>query len=154
MQQHWQLEEVLPHKPPMILIDDIVDIEQEGLAARVRIGEDSRFYESLRGVPVWVGLEYMAQTVAAHVGTLALMQGEAVRIGLLLGTRRYETTTKYFALGQLLHVQVRRVLDEGGLGQYRCQITTGEDQMMAKANVNAFMPKDIADYIPKQGAGR
>ena len=56
----------------------------------VCIGEDSMFFEPPHGVPGYVGLEYIAQTIAAHGGLRARAVGEPVRIGFLLGTRRYD----------------------------------------------------------------
>ena len=48
----------------------------------------------------WVGLEYMAQAIGAYAGYTARLRGEPVRIGYLLGTRRYECKPAKLRLGQ------------------------------------------------------
>ena len=100
------LEAVLPHSHPMILLDEIVRIDATSMQSKVRIAEDAMFYQPPVGVPSYVGIEYIAQTVAAHAGVAALEQGDRVRVGFLLGTRRYACRVPYFPLGALLTVRV------------------------------------------------
>ena len=63
------LEKILPHKKPMILIDDVVgyNIGEGWLKSIVTINKDCTFYdEKLGGVPSVVGIEYMAQTIGCY----------------------------------------------------------------------------------------
>src|SRR5262249_45980544 len=59
--------ELLRHGPEMTLIDRLVSYDQQKSVAAVEIGPASRFFDG-DGVPGWVGIEYMAQAIAAHVG--------------------------------------------------------------------------------------
>ena len=87
------LEELLPHRPPMVLIDAVesFDAEARRLVARVTIGENQLFFDG-KGVPNWVAIEYMAQTAAALVGYYDrhVAPGQPARPGLLLGTRKLD----------------------------------------------------------------
>ena len=58
------------------------------------------------GVPAWAGVEYMAQTIAAHAGVEARARGEPPAIGFLLGTRAYSTSVEKFPNGSKLTVTV------------------------------------------------
>ena len=59
--------ELLPHDPPMVLIDKVLSYDENSLVAEVAIRPDSAFCGA-NGVPGWVGIEYMAQAIAAHAG--------------------------------------------------------------------------------------
>ena len=63
---NYDMTKVLPHKPPMILIDDVLEynIEERSVSAIVNINEDKLFFDkSINGVHSTVGIEFMAQTI-------------------------------------------------------------------------------------------
>ena len=65
----YDLEKILPHNYPMILIDDIeeVNIKEEYILTNVTIREDNVFFEKeLNGVSYLLGIEFMAQSIAAY----------------------------------------------------------------------------------------
>ena len=81
------VESVLPHAAPMILIDEAVRTGDAAAESTVHVTEDAMFYDAeAGGVPSYVGIEYIAQTVAAHAGAAAVANGDPVRVGFLLGT--------------------------------------------------------------------
>lgn len=138
----WALSEILPHDAPMILIDEIEDFGPDHLVTRVSIAEDTPFCASKEGVPAWVGIEYMAQSVAAHAGVLALKRGDPVKIGFLLGTRRYDCEVPYFALGEKLTVKVCREYENQRMGVFQGTITEFSGAIVAKAAINVYEPDD------------
>jgi predicted hotdog family 3-hydroxylacyl-ACP dehydratase len=144
---NWpDIRSLIPHSGAMVLLDRIVAVDQETLCAEVRIRSDSLFC-SASGVGAWVGIEYMAQSIAAFAGYTALLRGEAVKPGFLLGTRRYECTLPMFSLGSSLRVHVRRVLQsEDGLGSFQCHIEH-EEQEVATATLTVFQPAAAVDFI-------
>jgi predicted hotdog family 3-hydroxylacyl-ACP dehydratase len=145
------LEELLPHSGPMILIDEALDGGEGWAAAAVRVGEDSLFYQAGLGVPAWVGIEYMAQTVALYSGICAKRAGTDIRLGFLLGTRRYQTATNYFRLGSLLKISVHEVWQDGNMAVFDCQICYHEDaQQLAGARLNFFCPEDPVAFLREQ----
>jgi predicted hotdog family 3-hydroxylacyl-ACP dehydratase len=137
---------LIPHSSAMVLLDRVIAVDEESLCAEVRIRPDSLFCAA-SGVGAWVGLEYMAQTIAAFAGYTAYLRGEAVKPGFLLGARRYECTLPMFSLGSLLRVHVRRVLQsENGLGSFQCRIEHGQEEV-ATATLTVFQPVDAADFV-------
>ena len=57
---NYDLSKILPHNPPMILIDDILnyDLTQKTLTAIVKITEDKLFFDkSKNGISSLVGIE-------------------------------------------------------------------------------------------------
>ena len=83
----------------------------------------SRLFAAPDGsVPAWVGLEYMAQCVAAHGGLLAHAHGEPLRPGVLLGSRRVRLFVERFAAERELRVRARHHRGESGLVAFDCEV--------------------------------
>jgi predicted hotdog family 3-hydroxylacyl-ACP dehydratase len=137
----WSVPELLPHSGPMVLIDDLVEAGEGWITAGVRIAEDSLFFQPRVGMPCWLGLEYMAQTIALYSGLQARRAGQPVRIGLLLGSRRYESTTDHFPLGSYLQIHAREEWNDGQMGIFECTIEE-EGHRLARARLNVFLPPD------------
>lgn len=122
------IEEVVPHKPPMVLLDRIVAYGKDSVTCEVDIHEGVPFFEKAGdqvGVPAVVGLEYMAQCIAAFAGMGARTEGVPKRIGLLLGCRELRLYTDTFAAGETLVVDARRTWGESDLGSFNCKIERG-----------------------------
>jgi predicted hotdog family 3-hydroxylacyl-ACP dehydratase len=130
----------------MVLLDRLISVDQENLCAEVAIHPGSLFCGA-DGVGAWVGIEYMAQAIAAYAGHAAKLRGEPVKIGFLLGSRRYECSRPVFAVGSVLRVHVQRVLQsENGLGSFECHIDEME-QRLATATVTVFQPANANEFL-------
>lgn len=143
----FSVDELVPHSSTMSLLDEIVSFDEEQLQASLTIREDSTFADE-RGVPSWVGLEYMAQTIAAYAGAQAKNNGESVKIGFLLGTRKYQCSAPYFHFGQKLIIDVKKEIDNvNGLSVFLCSIIA--DELLVEASVNVFQPDDAMEFLGK-----
>lgn len=65
---HWPLAELLPHAGDMILIDAIERFDDEQIFTRLTVKPDGLFNLPDGSLPAWVGVELMAQSVAAFAG--------------------------------------------------------------------------------------
>jgi len=148
---------LVPHSGQMLLLERVVSADADNLCAQVRIHAGS-VLATQQGVGSWVGIEYMAQAIAAHAGWLALQRGDAVKVGFLLGSRKYEASVPYFSLGSLLSVHIHRVLQaENGLGAFDCRIVSaGSDggsagdagaASLATATVTVFQPDNVNQFL-------
>jgi predicted hotdog family 3-hydroxylacyl-ACP dehydratase len=137
------IEALIRHRGTMLLIDRLVEASEDHAVGEVLIGESSTFYRSGRGVPAYVGLEYMAQTVAAFDGARRLATGEAPGVGFLLGTRRYKAERGYFQPGELLSIRANMVFSENGMASFDCGISIGGEICVA-AMLNVYRPEDGA----------
>src|SRR5215831_3762484 len=106
---HPPLRDILPHAGSMILLAAILEHSQESTTCLVTVGEHDVFAAADGAVPAWIGLEYIAQCIAAHGGLHARSLGEEIRIGFLLGSRRLEVRASEFRPGQRLAVRVEHV---------------------------------------------
>jgi predicted hotdog family 3-hydroxylacyl-ACP dehydratase len=149
--QYPPIEQLLPHRPPMILINRMVDATEMGSICEVTIGPQTLFLERA-GVPAFVGLEYMAQAVAAYGGYKSYRAGEPVGVGFLLGTPQLTIHCQFFALGQTLKVEVTHVWGHNELMQFHCTIhdaLTGK--FLQQADLNVFKPKDLQSFLHEVG---
>ncbi|MGZ3254737.1 MAG: ApeP family dehydratase [Burkholderiaceae bacterium] len=141
---------LVPHADPMVLLDRVISFEGENLCAEVTIRPDSLFCGA-DGVGAWVGIEYMAQAIAAHAGYEQQLHGLPIKIGFLLGSRRYDSSCSTFAVGSVLQVFVHRVLlSENGLGSYECRIEAKDQdhgKPLATATVTVFQPANIDGFL-------
>lgn len=134
----------VPHRGTMSLLDRLVSVDDDAAVAEVTVGPVSLFARA-EGIPAWVGIEYMAQTVAAWAGARARRAGGEPAIGFLLGTRRYSACTPWFASGQTLRVSARcELIGDNGLGQFACHIHDAAGTLLAEAMVSVFEPPAAA----------
>jgi len=142
------IRSLVPHAGPMVLLDRVISVDEDSLLAEVRIRSDSLFCGQ-EGVAAWVGIEYMAQAIGAWAGYTAQLRGEPVKLGFLLGTRRYECSRPIFVSGSVLRVHIQRVFqDENGLGSFECYIDD-EEGRIATAAVSVFQPPNVNDFLQR-----
>ena len=131
------------------MVDHLLESDADSVTLSATIRMDNLFADA-HGVPAWVGIEYMAQAIAAWAGCRALAREESVKIGFLLGTRRYDSHCQHFAFGAQLRIEARRELfGENGLGMFSCRILEGDSEL-ARANVSVFEPPDPAAFLEGQ----
>ena len=65
----YTVEELMPHAGNIVLLDKITSWDDNSLSASVAVGADGLFIDEHNFVPGWIGIEYMAQTIAAWAGT-------------------------------------------------------------------------------------
>ena len=136
MSLDWPLPTMLPHSRAMILIGEPAASGHDWAEASVRIAEDSLFYEPGKGVPAWIGAEYMAQTVALFAGVASRRADEEIMIGLLLGSRQYKVSAPYFKLGSLLRVRGQRVWQDDRMAVFECRIDA--ESRLAEAQLSVY----------------
>ncbi len=144
------IHRLVPHSGAMSLLGRLLAAEGDTLAAEVTISPDSMFCAG-GAVGAWVGVEYMAQAVAAHAGWCARLRGEPVRVGFLLGARRYACSVASFPVGSVLHIHVRRALQgENGLGAFDCRIEDSHAGLeLATATITVFQPNNVEEFLQR-----
>jgi predicted hotdog family 3-hydroxylacyl-ACP dehydratase len=145
------IEDVVPHRGRMLMVDKLLSSNPDSVIVSAEIRGDNLFADQ-HGVPTWVGIEYMAQAIAAWAGCRALARNEPAKIGFLLGTRRYNTTCQHFTVGMQLRIEATRELfGDNGLGMFSCRILDGDIEL-ANAHVSVFEPPDPVAFMEEQYA--
>ena len=138
--------ELLPHRHEMLLADAVnygADYGQIMLTIR----PDSFFCDGVQGVPAWVGIEYMAQAMGVFSGVQMRQAGQALRIGLLIGTRRYDSEVATFALGTRLTATAKLVSRESEhMYVFACEIAD-DTRVLARGDIKAYRPDDIHEFL-------
>lgn len=147
------LEDLLPHRPPMTLIDEIVsfDVASRSLTARVTIGRDQLFFDT-DGVPNWVAIEYMAQTAAALAGSWDRIESpdRPARPGLLLGTRKLDLRLEKFEDGRTYLITAVSAFNDADAASFECTIRTEDGTVVATAVLNAYRPPNFEQFLKEQ----
>lgn len=141
---------LLPHEAPMILLDKLIDVTALTVHCQVSIDANSLFFDKqLDGIPAWVGIEFMAQTVAAWSGYHASLKGEDSPIGFLLGSRCYAIECETFMQHQVLDIYAEQVMESEGMAAFVCRIECA-GKTLASSQLNAFVPsQDKLDEMLK-----
>jgi predicted hotdog family 3-hydroxylacyl-ACP dehydratase len=144
------LEEVMPHRGAMLLLERIESWDQEQVVVSAVPRADA-WYSDAGAMPSWIGIELIAQAIAAHVGLMARSLGEPPRRGVLLGTRRYRATQAHFQPERELTITARAVYREpSGLGSYDGAITLAGASVaasLATASVTVYEPADFEAFL-------
>ncbi|MCR5261978.1 MAG: hypothetical protein K6C94_09100 [Candidatus Gastranaerophilales bacterium] len=136
------LAKILPHKEPMILIDDVIDysLEEQWLKACVTVREDSLFFDrELNGIDGAVGIEYMAQTIGSYC--FLKNKPDEPQIGFLLGTRLYNNAVEKFELGKTYYILVRETFT-AELSSFECFIYNDKNEEISSATINVYQDEN------------
>jgi predicted hotdog family 3-hydroxylacyl-ACP dehydratase len=140
------ITDLVPHRGGMLLIDELLHDDLDQVRACVTVRRDQLFVTD-EGMPAWVGVELMAQTVAAWGGMRRRDAGQQVQLGFLLGTRKYETRVPFFPIGQRVEISARlEMVSEAGLGVFISTIEVG-GKAVATASLNVFQPPNVEAYL-------
>ncbi len=145
----WPIASLLPHAGDMILLDEVSRYDDDSLTARavIRPGPYSLPDGSL---PPWLGMELMAQAVGAWAGCQARQAGAAVKLGFLLGTRRYECHAGSLPAGVAVTVDVRRgLIDASGMSVFECELRD-DARLLAQARLNVYQPGDPRTFMQEE----
>src|SRR5262249_49194227 len=122
----------------------VVAADAEGIVADLLVRADLPLCRD-GGLPAHVGLELMAQAIAAYAGLRTHRAGAPIKPGFLLGTRRYRSDRDRFEPGERLQIEVRRSYDDGEMANFDCVIRIAE-RCVAEARLNVYQPADPARF--------
>jgi len=145
MNEKYTLADLVPHSGKMSLLDQVIDITDNGLKAVVQVTDKSMFVEP-QGVSSIIGIEYMAQAIAAYSGSQERLKNEKPKLGFLLGARNYSASVGYFPLGTRLIVEVQLEMKaDNGLNVFYG--TLRSDTIEASARLNVFQPDNAEVFL-------
>jgi predicted hotdog family 3-hydroxylacyl-ACP dehydratase len=141
------IDTILPHRGTMLLIDGVSACSDVALTAHAAVRGGAWYADGNGAMPAWIGIELMAQTVAAHIALLAMRAGGHARPGVLLGTRSYKAHVSAFARDAQLTIGAHEVLrSEEGHSAYECTIDH-DGARCAEAVIKVFQPGDFQTFI-------
>jgi predicted hotdog family 3-hydroxylacyl-ACP dehydratase len=145
------IEELLPHRGAMLLLDRVLSGDESAVVAELAVPEAAWYLDEQGGMPAWIGIELMAQAIAAHAALQGRLKGRPPKRGVLLGCRAYRASVPRAAAGARLKVSAKMTFtDESGLGAYDCAIES-DAAPFAVATLKVFEPEDFEAFV-KQAA--
>lgn len=141
------INDLVPHSGKMSLLDRLVEADERHAISELTPNENSMFFTPGKGVPVWIGIEYMAQTIAAFSGYDAIQKKEPVKIGLLVGCRKSICHVSWFPAGTRLRVHVDYVWESEGMAVFDGVIRDAEGATMMEGKINVYQPDNIETYL-------
>lgn len=146
----FDVASLLPHRAPMVLLSEVLEVTPTGARTRTRIGERTWLFEAHDGsVSASILIELMAQSVGIYAGSRAREAGLPPKIGFLLGTRRLTTTVSRLERGACIDIDVDCVFlsEDGSLpSQFACQAVMN-GQEIGCANLTVYQPDD-PEHLP------
>lgn len=139
-------ETLIPHRPPMVLVDEVTRYGPEEIHANrtVRLGDP---FVSKSGLQDAALLECIAQTIAAGDALYAQSRGGRVLRGYLTGLTGVQVFSRA-ALGETVTVKALCLKRMDGMGLFDAEAAVGE-RVLAKGRFKLFVEIEGATGLPK-----
>lgn len=132
-------EGLVPHRPPVLLVDEIVEVAGGETIVEARLKAESPLAEQGGRIDGLAALEVMAQAYAAVKGYRDSLQGKAPGKGFLVGVRSFRITESLH-VGDTLHVAVKTVADIAGFAVAEAEVTRHGNRI-ATATLKMWVPE-------------
>ena len=130
------IAQLLPHRPPMLLVDEVLEHQGGTVVCKTTIRDDMLFVKNGE-VSTLLALELFAQSAASLVALGAGPGGASLVTGAFLGTRKVELHAPSFKVGDELRIHCRQTLSVGVTTQIACQLFRGEE-LVAEGSINVM----------------
>jgi len=134
--------ELLPHASPMLLVRSVLAHSPERTVCAVLVADSELFRAADGRVPAYVGLEYMAQCIAAHGGLLARALGTPPAPGLLVGAKQLALHREWLDADESLEVEARLLGRAGALASFGCALRAGAE-LVAEGTLSVYVSEDL-----------
>lgn len=114
------IAELLPHRPPMLWLDQVVAREGDAIHCRLTVREEHVFVSAGEVEPL-VSVEWMAQAVGALVGLFDRAREQAPRPGYLIAVPEASFSVERFVVGDVVDVYARRAWGDESLASFECR---------------------------------
>jgi predicted hotdog family 3-hydroxylacyl-ACP dehydratase len=134
----------------MVLLDRVLEVGDSHIFVELKVREDKLFSSPDHSVPAWLGLEYMAQAIAAYSGYQRKCRGEAIGLGFLLGTRYFECSVGSFPSGARLTVKAEKIIEAANdMSVFDCLLEG--PNISARSKLNVLLPQDSQKFLAGKG---
>lgn len=133
--------EQMPHKRPMLILDDVEEVGPMHIVCLARIGRDHILLDHTppdRGrISSFAAIELMAQSAAALMVHRALEGNNAPTNGMLLGTRKIVCHRGHLREGDVVRVRAVEKWGAGQLAQFEGRVEIGP-VCVAEGSINVM----------------
>ena len=127
---------LVPHRPPMLLVDSIVEREGDRALVTAVMPRDGICFELGVGFPEFY-IEVIAQAIAVANGYDGISTGEKVQNGMLVGVDSF-VFHENGAPGDILSVEVEKTFEFEAV-KLICGKVMHEDTLLAEAEIKVWV---------------
>ena len=145
------MENLVPHRDPMRLVDLVLEAGENHLRASSSVKETWPLC-TIRGADAILAIELIAQSVAAHHHWKKGRKTEP-QVGLLVGVKEARFYSQLLPLGAELTVDVKTVAVIGNYGIFNGEVRLG-NAVLCEAIVQVMEPREemLGELIGRRGA--
>ena len=118
-------EMLIPHRPPMLLIDQLIRRSDTEAEAITSLQEKSPFIDPNKGILPEIFIEIIAQTTAAANGFDGLINNKKPNAGFLVGLDEFSLTSRPFSECQL-RAEIKKMFKFGDITIFQGKLFSGE----------------------------
>lgn len=136
--------QLVPHSGKMSLLDRIVEYSFQDLTivTEVDATPTSMFYDTnIEGIPVWIGFEYMAQSISALSGLYGKTKNEEPKLGFIMSVNSYKAEIPFFPKNSVVQMHVHQTMRMDKAVTFDGFITLG-GETVATATLNTVEVDD------------
>ena len=123
----------------MVLLDKMVSWTPDRATCELTVKQGTPFVEDGR-VNSLATIEYMGQAIAACLGHQAYVGGESVRVGMIIGCRRFDLFVSELNVGDALTVEAERVRGQEDISRFVCTVSRAETPV-SEAQLTVYHPE-------------
>lgn len=132
--------EYLPHRPPMVFLDDVLEITDSSCICSVETkkgGLLSTFLNEDGSLDAIMGLEMMAQCTGVWSGYHILMRHEEVSMGMLVGISNVVFKKQKICKDAKLIISINTLIEDGTFGSFECNVKH-QDDLIVSGIINTY----------------
>ncbi len=133
-------EKLIPHRPPMLLVDRLLSFESSSGVVEASLASDSILANSKGELCEVALVEMLAQGYATVKGYEDLINGKPVQEGYLVGIRRFSFSGQAYA-GDKLTINIRTVGSFEGFSVVEGEIYAAEE-IIASGSIKLWLVND------------
>ena len=132
------IKDLIMHSGNMQFIDDIIKITDHNIICQSVIKPHNPYWDHKSNcLPSWIGIEFMAQSIAIWSGYHYYISNQKIPMGLLLGTRNYNSYTHKFNLDETIIMQAELLIKNVSSAAFNCSIHA-QEHLLAESQINIF----------------
>ena len=143
--------QIVPHSGKMFLLDRVIDYDFEKLEihTEVDIVPGSMFFDKdLGGIPVWIGFEYMAQSISALSGLYGKTKGQEPKIGFIMSVNNFTANKPLFPENSIAKIFVKQTMRMDNVVTFDGNISL-DGNIVATAVINTIEMDDPKAVLEK-----
>lgn len=130
MSEWPSVAQLIPHRDPMILLDEMLDWSKGRSRCGLEVRHGARFVDEGK-LPAPFLIEHMAQSVAVCLGYEAFRGGRGVHVGMIVSCRSFEALVGEAHVGDRLLVSAEQKRANASVSSFDCRVNRLEDAARA-----------------------